>query len=210
LKTNAEWGNLHRGEVTIVIGNGNSLKSVPKELLNKYPSFGSNLIHMLPFQPTYFSCVGDKYLTQYAGVIRDTAAKAKIAFISSYHLKDNIPDLQKLYSLDNVELIHEDTVTFPGEYYMTGGTVTYVNLKIAFFMGFETVLLVGCDHNEDWAHFYGNHLNKPPSEKEWRDMTYHYFVAGEVYKDAGRRIVNLSNPSRLDEFFEHGEIGDWL
>lgn len=205
-----KWGGIYKGETAIVIGNGDSLKSVPEELLNKYISFGSNLIHMFPFQPTYFGCVGTKYLTQYADVIYDTAAKADIAFLSSFHLDKDIPSLQKLYSLDNVELIYRDTATFPGEYIMTGGTVTYVALKIAFFMEFETVLLVGCDHNEDWAHFYGNHLNKPPSEKEWREMTYHYCVAGEIYKEAGRRIVNLSLPSRLDEIFERGEIGDWL
>lgn len=210
LKSGAVWDNSHKDETAIIIGNGNSLKSVPKELLNKYPSFGANLIHMLEFQPTYFSCVGDKYLLEHAGVIHDTAARAKIAFISSLHLDKNIPELQRLYSLDNVELINRDTITFPGEYWFTGGTVTYVALKIAYFMGFETILVVGCDHDKEYAHFYGNHLNVPPPQQNWEGMTYHYFVAGEVYREAGRRIVNLSNPSRLDEFFERGEIGDWL
>jgi len=204
------WGNIHKGETAIIIGNGNSLKSVPKELLNKYPSFGANLIHMLPFQPVYFSCIATKYLTKFSGEIYNTAANADIAFISSFHLKDNIPDLQKLYSLETIQLIYKDTVTFPGEYFMTGSTVTYVNLKVAFFMGFETILIVGCDHNPEWTHFYGNHLNTPPPERKFHDMTYHYFVAGEVYKEAGRRVINLSSPSVLDAFFERGKIGDWL
>ena len=200
------WGNTHKGETAIVIGNGDSLKSVPKELLNKYPSFGVNLIPMRPFQPTYFSCIGTKYLTKFAASMYDIATGADIVFLSALHLKDNIPDLQKLYALDNVQLVDEDTMTFPGEYFMTGGTVTYVNLKIAYFMGFETVLLVGCDFEKAWGHFYGNSINKPPRENEWRDMTDHLFFAGEAYKKAGRRIVNLSPPSTLDAFFERGDV----
>lgn len=205
-----KWGDIHKGETAIVIGNGDSLKSVPKEFLNKYPSFGSNFIYMLPFQPTYFSCVGDKYLLGYAGEMYSVVANADTAFLSSLHLDKDILELQSLYSLNNVELVGRDTITFPGEYWFTGGTVTYVALKVAYFMGFETILIVGCDHDEKYAHFYGNHLNVPPPQQNRRGMTYHYFVAGEVYKEADRRIVNLSLPSRLDEFFERGEIGDWL
>jgi len=204
------WGNTHVGETAIIVGNGDSLKNVPKELLNKYISFGCNRIHMLPFRPTYFSCIDTKYLTEYAHEMYDTAANAKIAFISSFHLKNNIPDLQKLYSLDNVELFYRDTATFPGEYYMTGKTVTYIALKVAYFMGFETILIVGCDHEETYDHFYGEHYDVLPTSEILDIMRYHYIVADEVYKKAGRRIINFSLPSKLDEFFERGEIGDWL
>jgi len=204
------WADTHKGETAILMGNGDSLATIPEELLLKHPSFGVNLIPMKPFQPTYFSCIGTKYLTKFPAEMYDTAANADIAFISNFHIKDNVPELQKLYSLDNVQLIDSETITFPGEYFMSGGTVTYVNLKIAYFMGFETVLLVGCDHNPEWTHFYGNHLNTPPDETRHHEMTYHYLVASEVYKKADKRIVNLSLPSRLDEFLERGEVDDWL
>ena len=209
-EANLRWGGKHKGETCIIIGNGPSLKAIPEELLTKYPSFGANLISMYSFQPTYYSCVGDKYLCKFPKEIYDVAANADTSFINNCHLDKPIPDLQKLYTLDNIELIDRDTATFPGEYFVMGGTVTYVNLKIAYFMGFDTVILVGCDHNPDWTHVYGNHLNTPPPTKKFHDMTYHYFVASEVYKKAGKRIVNLSAPSRLDEFFERGEVDDWL
>jgi len=204
------WGDTHKGETAILMGNGDSLATIPEELLMKYPSFGVNLIPMKPFQPTYFSCIGTKYLTGFASAMYNTAANADIAFISTFHIEDDIPDLQELYSLENIQLIDNDTVAFPGEYFMSGGTVTFVNLKIAYFMGFETVILVGCDHNPDWTHFYGNHLNTPPPKNDFDIMTYHYFVASEVYKEAGKRIVNLSLPSRLDEFLERDDIESWL
>jgi hypothetical protein len=34
-------------------------------------------------------------------------------------------------------------------------------------------------------------------------------IAGIVYEKAGRRIINLSPPSALDEFFERGDISDF-
>lgn len=205
-----KWGNMHMGETAIIIGNGISLETVPKELLNKYVSFGSNRIHMLPFQPTYFSSIDTTYLTTCAGEMYDIAASANIAFLSSRHRDDNIPDLQDLYSLDNVELVYGNTTTFPGEIWRNGGTVTYIALKIAFFMGFETILIVGCDHEKKYGHFYGEHYDKLPMWEYMETMRYHYFIAGEVYKNAGRRIINLSPPSTLDDIFERGRIEDWL
>ena len=205
-----KWGGIHKGKTAIVIGNGISLETVPKELLNKYISFGSNRIYQLPFQPTYFSSIDTKYLTTCAGEMYDVAAKAEIAFLSGLHLDKDIPDLQKLYSLDNVRLICDDTITFPGEFWFTGGTVTYVALKVAFFMGFETILIVGCDHEKEYGHFYGEHYDKLPTWDYMNTMRYHYFVAGEVYKNAGRRIINLSPPSVLDAFLERGTIEDYI
>jgi len=205
------WGDIHSGETAIVIGNGDSLSSVPKELLSKYPSFGSNRIHCPPvsFQPTYFSSIDTTYLTQYSHEMYDAAKNAEIAFLSSFYLDKNIPDLQKLYSLDNVQLLDRNTIMFPGEIWFTGRTVTYVALKVAYFMGFETILMVGCDHEKEYNHFYGEHYDKLPTWEYMNDMKYHYFVANEVYKENGRRIINLSPHSVLDEFLERGEIKDW-
>ena len=36
-------------------------------------------------------------------------------------------------------------------------------------------------------------------------MEWHYALAARVYKAAGRRIINHSNPSRLDAIFERAE-----
>jgi len=204
------WGDTHIGETAIVIGNGTSLEFVPKELLNKYLSFGSNRIHALPFQPTYFSSIDTTYLTQYSHEMYEAAKNARVAFLSYVHLNDNIPDLQKLYALDNVQVVYKNTMMFPGEMWFTGRTVTYVAMKAAYFMGFETVLLVGCDHEKAYDHFYGEHYDVLPTWEYMNHMKYHYFVANEVYRDAGRRIINLSPRSVLDRILERGRIEDWL
>jgi hypothetical protein len=44
--------------------------------------------------------------------------------------------------------------------------------------------------------------------KKW-GMEYHFKLAEDVYKKDGRRIVNFSLPSELDELFVRGETGDW-
>ena len=84
-EANERWGDTHTGETAILMGNGDSLATIPEELLLRYPSFGVNLIPMKPFQPTYFSCIGTKYLTGFASAMYNTAANADIAFISNFH-----------------------------------------------------------------------------------------------------------------------------
>lgn len=209
---NKRWGNKHEGETAIIIGNGSSLINVPKKLLNKYTSFGSNRIHCPPvsFQPTYFSSIDTKYLTKYAHEMYDAAKNAEIAFLSMFHILYPNPDLQKLYALNNVQLLDRETVMFPGEIWYTGKTVTYVALKIAYFMGFETTLLVGCDHEEEYQHFYGKHYDVLPSSEVLGCMRYHYYLADVIYKEDNRKIINLSPNSMLDEVLERGRIEDYL
>ena len=124
--------------------------------------------------------------------------------------------LKELYSLENVCLFGEDTVRFPGEYCMSGETVAYVALKIAFVMGFSTVLLAGCDRDKNWEYFSedypAEHLgfrSKEDWEVKKHGMEYHFRLAEKEYKEDGRCIVNLSLPSELDDLFVSGKLGDW-
>jgi len=211
-----EWIDTHKGETAIVLGSGKSLNDVPRALLEKYPSFGVNHIYLLPFQPTYFCSVDSLYLQRYPREMRPTAAKAKIAFISDKLLGSPACGLRELYELENVYLYGENTIPFPGEYCMTGENVPYVALKIAYGMGFTTVLLAGCDRDKDWEYFSkdypAEHL-EIRTKLNWgikkRGMEYHFAIAGLVYQDDGRRIINFSAPSKIDEYFERGDIEDW-
>jgi len=211
-----EWADIHAGETAIVLGSGKSLNDIPRELLEKYPSFGVNHIYLLPFQPTYFCSIDSLYLQKYAREMRPTAERAKIAFINEKLLGAPGIGLRELFELDNACLYGEDTVAFPGEYAFTGETVAYVALKIAYAMGFTTVLLVGCDRDEDWEYFSkdypAEHIeirSKLNWEAKKRGMEHHFAIAGLVYQDDGRRIINFSIPSKIDEYFERGNIEDW-
>ena len=199
------WADTHKDETAVIMGNGLSLKDVPKELLEKYTTFGANFICLLPFQPKYYTCVDSRVLLEYPEQIYEVAQNAEIAFLSDAHLDDS-----ELYQLENVYLCNKDTVKFTGEKWWTGGTVTYASLKIAFGMGFSTVILVGCDRDESWKHFSDDYPGGRTSASKRLGQEYHLAIAGKAYKEAGKRIINLSPPSVLDDYFERGRIEDYL
>lgn len=204
------WEDTHVGEIAVVIGNGLSLNDVPGELLEKYPTFGTNHIYTFPFQPTYYVCVDEIVLMYYPEKIYNTVARADIAFLNGNLF--NFPNwtTRDLYNLPNVYRYDEHTLEFPGEIWTAGGTVTYVALKMAFGMGFSTILLVGCDRDKEWSHFSNDYPADGGRNAYFlRGQEYHLRIAGEAYKEAGRRVVNLSLPSVLDEYFERGRIEDW-
>ena len=205
------WEDTHVGETAVVIGNGNSLNDVPRELLEKYPTFGSNHIYVFNFQPTYYVCVDEVMLIFYPKEIYPTVARAEIAFLNGNLFNYSRWETRKLYDLPNVYKYDERTLKFPNEHWAAGGTVTYVALKMAFGMGFSTILLVGCDRDKEWSHFSDDYPADGGRNAYFlRGQEYHLRIAGEVYKEAGRRIVNLSLPSVLDEYYERGKMEDWV
>jgi len=101
-------------------------------------------------------------------------------------------------------LLTKDTKAFKAERYFSGMTVVYVALKMAYYLGFETVHLWGVDFSKEWDHYRGDY---PPPTNPARDalmveMRWHYQLAADVYNRSGRRIINHSYPSKLDAIFE--------
>lgn len=203
------WEDTHVDETAIFIGHGKSLNDVPKELLNKYPSFGCNYIYKLPFQPTYYICVDTDVLRNYSKGISATVAQAEIAFLNDDFIGENLETLRELYKLNNVYLYNRHTIRFPEEFWFTGGTAAYVALKIAYVMGFSTIILVGCDRDKEWAHFTDDYPGGSKLGSYLRAQEFHLRIAGRIYKKVGRHIVNLSLPSVLDEYFERGRLDDY-
>jgi len=178
------------------MGNGPSLNDMPQETLLNMDSFGVNYC---PHSPTYFVCVDTDILLNNWRKIYDTAAGAKIAFLSLKH-EDSSP----LYELPNVQMVTHDKGAFLGEHYFSGLTVTYVALKCAYYLGYEEIHLWGVDHSADWAHYRPDYPPGDIDRRAWRmaEMEYHYALAQKVYNQAGRRIINHSRPSKLDAIFE--------
>ena len=212
------FADTHSGETAVIIGNGPSLKSVPVEFLKKYKTFGTNRIHLLPdFTATYYTSVNPLVIQQSADEINAYPARAKfIADAEAYR----IPGAYPLYSVGNWTFSYS-----PAAYIFEGFTVTYVCMQLAFHMGFETVLLVGVDHkfrmdgtpNQEttWQgddpnhfspdYFKGTRWNNPDLANSERA----YRLAEKAYRDAGRRIVNLTEGSALD-VFEKGMVAEWM
>jgi hypothetical protein len=206
------YHNQHAGQTCIVIGNGLSLREVPGEFLQKYPTFGANRIY-LRFVPTYYVCINPLVIEQNRAEIEalrcDKFVRAEMN-LEGCQLKKSI---RAAFSF------------FPLTWINEGYTVTYVSLQLAYWMGFSVVLLVGVDHRyqfegepnqiqyipgDDPNHFTPYYFRYQKWQTPDLENSEKYYVqADAIYRQSGRRIFNLTQGSALN-VFEKSEMSEWM
>lgn len=208
----------HRGQVGLVICNGPSLRKIPNSFLNKYPSIGTNGIFMLPFQPTYYVAINELTIRHFYTSIKIGVEGQK--FIKNGYAKE-------LNALPLISDFQDNSIFSkrPDYWIYEGGTVTHVALQLAYFMGFQTVLLVGLDHKydykgapnqavvaqeEDVNHFTKNYF--PPGTTwnlpDLQQSEISYAEAKKVFEEDNRSIINLT-PDSCELTFTKMSIRDW-
>lgn len=204
------WESIHDsylGRIGLILANGTGLKDIPTALLRKYHSFGTNKIFLLP------NFTADFYV-----VTNPLVYSANRDEIADY------PSKLKFSKFDDLEGLHYETVTSPRfvkdprQGLHEGYTVTHICLQLAYWMGFDTVLLVGLDHyyqtprtesnakrvveTEDRNHFTpeyfppGTTWNLPDLDQS--DISYR--AALKAYHEDHRLIYNISTFSMCDVF----------
>jgi hypothetical protein len=211
-----EFQNLHRGERCFIIGNGPSLKQTDLSLLKGEKTFGMNRFYLsfpdLGFPTTYYLSVNSLVIEQFAEDIRRLPVPKFLSW-RSHKLIEPVDDLMFLHT----------TYTGPGftkdvrGRLWEGATVTYVAMQLAYYMGFEQVILIGVDHNfstkgkpnttvvsqgDDPDHFHANYFGKgslwqlPDLETSERA----YRMARQVYTASGREILDATVGGKLTVF----------
>lgn len=213
-----DYHNRHLGERCFIIGNGPSLKQTDLSKLKGEITFGMNRIYLafdqMGFTPTYYVSVNDLVIEQ---CLQDILALPMPKFLSwrSRRFFTNPPDERTIF-------LH---TTYTGPKFATdvrgrlweGATVTYVALQLAYYMGFEQVILIGVDHNfstqgkpnttvvsqgEDRDHFHANYFGKgfrwqlPDLETSERA----YQMAREAFERAGRDVLDATIGGKLQVF----------
>lgn len=188
----------HKGETCIIIANGPSLADVPNEFLESYITFGVNKIWLKGFAPTYY-VAGDPWMNPYTRQMKEMRCRGY--FLGQSFCKDLPGAVTAEYVLQNT----------PEGLWEGGGSVVWNCLRIAHFMGFETVLLVGLDHTGDGTHFhpdYDRWIAKKIYRWAGERVDKSFQVARNEYEKSGRRIINLTPESKC-EVFEKEDIGLW-
>ena len=211
--------NKHKEDRCFIIGNGPSLKNLDLSLLKKEITFGLNRIYLIfdkiDFQTTYFVCVNQLVIEQCYQEIKKIKS---IKFINKnskryFTFSENLcyisceghPDSAPWFSCDIMNGI------------CTGGTVTYVALQMAYYMGFKQVILIGIDHffktqgkphqvvvttDSDLNHFESNYFGKgfrwqlPDLEKS--ELSYR--LAKHQFERNGREICDATIGGKLNVF----------
>ncbi len=205
----------HRGEDCFIIGNGPSLNRMNLELLNDYYTFGLNKIYLIfdrvDLHITYHVSVNSLVIEQIEDQIHRLNCPKFFSY-SNASRHSNLYDTYYLYTIGGVGNFQPD-ISCP---VIEGGTVTYVAMQIAFYMGFKNVFLIGVDHNfaqtgsaneeqvmtgQDVNHFDPNYF----SGQKWnladlKSSEFGYSTAKLNYEYTERKIIDATVDGKLEVF----------
>jgi len=215
----------HRGERCFVIGNGPSLRQTDLTRLRGEVTFGVNRIYLafpdMGFPTSYYLCMNDLVIEQCAADIQALPIPKFIAWRSRRWLINNPRSVGK--PPDDLYFLY---TSFTGPKFggaditgrlWEGATVTNIALQVAFYLGFQKVILIGVDHNyttqgkpnttvvsqgADPNHFNANYFGKdfrwqlPDLDTSERG----YAMARQAYEAAGRQVVDATVGGKLQIF----------
>lgn len=134
----------HAGQQCFILGNGPSLANTDFDGLAGQIAFGMNRIFLLSdrrgFRPDYYVCMNGLVLEQSHGEI---ATLNMPRFVNWSHRNLFEGNEQIIYLRESFSPRFEEDLT---RGIWVGATVTFVALQIAYYMGFEKVILIGVDH----------------------------------------------------------------
>lgn len=212
----ALFHNKYSGQKAVILCNGPSLTDVNLSSLDGIFTFGLNKINLL-FDEQLFrpSCIVS---------VNPFVIEQNIDFFSSTEILLFLDRVALSYSVEKRKnLILLDSCDFP--YFsrdcslsmFQGYTVTYIALQLAYYMGFSSVALIGCDHyypynglpndtikneNEDLAHFSKNYFSSGDAWQlpDLKGSEFYYDLARRCFEESGRSIVNASTRTELSIF----------
>ena len=141
-----KFKNIHKGEDCFIIGNGPSLNKIDLRPLNNYHTFGLNKIYLMfdkvDLNISYHVAVNPLVIEQGAKEFEKLSCPSFLSYRPSRKIIKNLDHIYFLatggphtFSENIIQEIYE------------GYTVTYVAMQIAYYMGFDTIYLIGVDHN---------------------------------------------------------------
>lgn len=223
------WRNRYAGKRAFLIGNGPSLNKLDLSPLANEITFGVNAIYLnkdtMGFLPTH-------YIVEDVFVAEDRAQEI-IELQGPTKWFGNYLD----YCLGNADAnwlnVLVDYRNYPGfphfgedasRLVWVGGTVSYIGMQLAYFMGVQNLYLLGFDHSyeipestvvegneilsteSDPNHFHDDYFgkgfrwHKPQVER----MELSYERAKAYYNHAGREIINATAGGKLEVFPREG------
>ena len=221
--------NCHAGKRAFILGNGPSLNKCDLSLLKNEITFGVNNVFLnyekMGFYPTYY-VVEDILVAEDRSVQINNYCGPSVKFFGNY-LQYCIDSTSEIIWL-NVRVNYSDYKGFPhfsknaARMVWVGGTVTYLCMQLAYYMGFQDVYLIGFDHSyqiptdttvqqytkeiismsDDPNHFIPEYFGKG---YRWHDpqverMEVAYRRAREFFEADNRKIFNATVGGHLEAF----------
>jgi len=205
-----------RGERCFILGNGPSLRQTDLKWLKNECTIGMNRIYLtypdIGFQNTYYLAVNDLVIEQCAADIR----QLQLPVFISWRARRWLPPSGNIYYLFTTYTGPRFARDITGRLW-EGATVTYTALQLAYYLGFQQVILIGVDHSfvtqgkpnttvvsggDDPNHFDPRYFGKgfrwqlPDLETSERAYT----LARQAYQESGREVIDATIGGRLRVF----------
>lgn len=212
---------VHRGRRAFIIGNGPSLRQTDLSLLRNEFTFGLNRIYLLfpelGFPTSYLVSINDLVIEQCREEIAALPIPKFLSWRSHRYFEGLVKNREALPTF-LYTTYEKPTFARDARFRLwEGATVTYVALQLAFHMGFETVILIGVDHNfvtrgkanqtvvsegDDPNHFdpryFGKGFRWQLPDLETSEIAYR--MARRAYEQAGRRVLDATIGGKLTVF----------
>lgn len=204
--------NIHKGERCFVIGTGPSLNLTNFNLLKGEIIFGVNTLYrgMLDFG------IACKYYGVSDGKVWSKHWKSVLGLDTTLFLSSNagkyyskrkrfFSQFEKRkptvfsYLGQMTSPIHFSKNPFRGLY--NGWTVIIdVCLQMAYYMGFKTVYLLGCDCDYSGMHRWDGLRTENVIQTKWESVFNAYEICKRTYEKDGRKIINSTVGGKLEVF----------
>ncbi|MFC3714807.1 6-hydroxymethylpterin diphosphokinase MptE-like protein [Luteimonas soli] len=222
--------NIHKGRRCFILGNGPSLNKVDFSKLRDEVTFGVNSFFLMTrsngFHPTYFVVEDNlvfkenmEEIDAYSGVTKILP----IQYAEQLKCKDDCYVFemeQSFYNKNSRFFAVPQFNASPEPRFYCGQSVTYINMQLAYYMGFDQVVLLGMDfsysipgdHSQSGNHIHSqgddpNHFHKDyfGKGKTWKDprlgrVLRSYHRAKFAFESEGRSMVNGTEGGRLELF----------
>ena len=210
---------IHAGKRCFIVANGPSLVKTNLDLLENEITFGLNRIYLYfnntTFRPTYYLAMNELILEQFSLEIKRLGMPKFLNWNRRSLYDPNDKSTIFLKSKMVIRDSFQDDLMHP---LVMGGTVTFVALQLAYYMGFQKAILVGLDHSyvdkgipngtetrtaeKDESHFHPNYF---PKGVKWQipDLfrsEIDYRLAREYFECDGREIVDATNGGKCQIF----------
>lgn len=212
-----QFRNIHQGKRCFIMGNGPSLKQTDLTKLKNEYTFGMNRIYLafddMGFETSYYVSVNDLVIEQCANEILELKIPRFVSWRAGKRWLTQQENLYFLYTTYTEPKFAKDIRNRLWE----SATVTYVALQIAFFMGFDEVILIGVDHNfetkgkanttivsqgDDPNHFHPGYFGKgfrwQLPDLEMSEVGYR--MAKEAFEKDGRKVLDATIGGKLTIF----------
>ncbi len=215
---------IHKDKRAFILGNGPSLAQCDLTLIADEVTIASNGIFLLYdstiFRPTFYTVEDRLVAEDRKEQINQLTGSTKIIPWDLAKFIESDDDLVYVNFIRNYRGFPKFASNFAKKVYW-GGTVTYLNLQLAFYLGCKEIFLIGMDHNylppSDGDQKSGNVITSATNDANhfdpkyfgpgfrWHDpnvdrMETAYVEAGKFLKSRGISVYNASVGGKLELF----------